>query len=102
TIISTIVETIENHIDFGMNISAAINQPRYHFQWFPDLIFLEPQALSKKVMQKLTAMGYTLRTGSPFNTTYWGQGLAILKDPQSGTLQGATDNRRPGGKSLGY
>lgn len=102
TIITTILQSIENVIDFGMDINAAVNQPRYHFQWIPDTIYLEPYTLSMDTILKLQAMGYQFHQGSPFNTDYWGQELAILKDPKTTTLYSATDNRHAGGMSLGY
>lgn len=102
TIITSIIQTIENVIDYGMDINAAINEPRFHFQWMPTDISLEPYALSADTLQKLTAMGYKFHSGSIFNTVYWGQELGILKDPNSKTLYSATDNRHAGGSSLGY
>ncbi len=102
TIITTIVEGLENAIDFGMDINAAINQPRYHFQWIPDTIYLEPYTLSADTLLILQKMGYQVHWGSVFNTDYWGQALVIMRDPQTGTLYGATDNRHAGGMSLGY
>ncbi|MBS0351777.1 MAG: gamma-glutamyltransferase, partial [Proteobacteria bacterium] len=102
TIITTIVEAIENVVDYGMDINAAINQPRFHFQWIPDVVYLEPFALSPDTISILQKMGYQTHNGSPFNTDYWGQAMAIVKDPQTGALYGATDNRHAGGVSLGY
>lgn len=102
TIITTILQSIENVIDFGMDINTAVNEPRYHFQWIPDFIYLEPYTLSMDTILKLQAMGYQFHQGSPFNTDYWGQELAILKDSKTNTLYGATDNRHAGGMSVGY
>lgn len=102
TILTSILEAIENVIDYGMDINAAINQPRFHFQWFPTDVFLEPYALSQDTIKILIDMGYSIHWGSPFNTTYWGQEMAILKDPKTNALYSATDNRRAGGSSLGY
>ena len=102
TIITSILESIENVIDYGMNIGAAVNEPRYHFQWLPDVIYLEPYALSQDTLSKLQSMGYSYQWGSPFKTDYWGQELAILKDLNTGVLFSATDNRHAGGMSVGY
>ncbi len=102
TIITSILESIENVIDYGMNISAAVNEPRYHFQWLPNIIYLEPYALSHDTLSNLQSMGYSYQWGSPFKTDYWGQELGILKDLKTGTLYSATDNRHAGGMSVGY
>ena len=68
TIITSILESIENVIDYGMNISAAVNEPRYHFQWLPNIIYLEPYALSQDTLLNLQSMGYSYQWGSPFKT----------------------------------
>ncbi len=103
TIITTIVESIENVFDYGMDINAAINEPRYHFQWFPDLIYLEPYTLSADTLQKLKTFGYQFKQGSLFNTSHWGQELIIQKDPETSIIYGATDNRYGNSSiTLGY
>ncbi|MGO7580509.1 gamma-glutamyltransferase, partial [Rhizobium ruizarguesonis] len=45
-IITITLEAILNVVDFGMDISQAVNAPRLHHQWQPDKVFLEPYALS--------------------------------------------------------
>lgn len=45
-IITITLEAILNVVDFGMDISQAVNAPRVHHQWQPDKVFLEPYALS--------------------------------------------------------
>ena len=41
-IITSVMETILNVLDFGMNIQDAVNAPRFHHQWKPDTLLLEP------------------------------------------------------------
>jgi gamma-glutamyltranspeptidase/glutathione hydrolase len=41
-IITSVMETILNVLDFGMNIQDAVNAPRFHHQWRPDTLQLEP------------------------------------------------------------
>lgn len=97
TIITTIVQIIENVIDWNMDINAAVNAPRYHMQWLPDRVYTEPFAFSHDTEEKLQKMGYTLQLGSPFHTKFWGEANAILIDPNTNLLSGAFDNREPTG-----
>lgn len=102
TIITSIVEAIEHVIDDGMNINAAINSPRYHMQWLPDITYLEPFCFSKDTLKILKTMGYRFHQGSVYGSKYWGQMAAIQKDPKTKINYGANDNRRPAGLALGY
>jgi len=96
-IITITLETILNVIDHGMDIQAAVDAPRIHNQWLPDLVYLEPGALSDDTRQKLADMGYRFKTQHP-----WGADEAILVSPTTGELEGANDDRRPSGEALGY
>lgn len=102
TIVTSIVQTIENVLVYDMDINTAVNMPRYHMQWLPDKIFYERYALSPDTLKKLQAMGYSLQEGAVYGPPTWGQVAAIYRDPTSGLLTGATDNRRPGGAVMGY
>jgi gamma-glutamyltranspeptidase/glutathione hydrolase len=97
TIITTVMQVICNVIDFEMNIQQAIDAPRIHHQWSPDLTYFERRGLSKDTIEKLEAMGHTLseRRGS--------SGLAegIIIDAERGLLYGATDPRGYG-LAIGY
>src|SRR6185295_17904291 len=46
TIINTVLLTILNVVDFGMNVQEAIDAPRFHHQWLPDRILHERFGLS--------------------------------------------------------
>lgn len=102
TIPTSLVEVIENVVDYNMSLQAAVNAPRYHFQWLPDKVFMEPGAISAKTQKYLQRMGYTLQDGSPFNTDSWGAVTAILVNPKTDELTGMMDKRRPGGLAIGY
>jgi gamma-glutamyltranspeptidase/glutathione hydrolase len=96
-IISATLQTILNKLDFGMNIQAAVQAGRVHQQWLPDVVYVEPDALSKPVTSGLTKMGYKLVTNQP-----WGAVEAIYVNPQSKELSGGSDPRRPAGLAIGY
>ncbi len=75
-IITITLEAILNVVDFGMDISQAVNAPRIHHQWQPDTVYLEPYALSPDTEKALAAMGYKFDGGN--NTPVWGQAAGIL------------------------
>lgn len=95
TIITTVLQTIIDVIDYGMNVQQAVDAPRFHHQWLPDVVTLEPGYLVPADQVKLEAMGYTFR---PIRSI--GADEAILA--RDGVLQGANDRRRPAGLAEGY
>jgi gamma-glutamyltranspeptidase/glutathione hydrolase len=96
-IITIVLATLQNVIDYGMNVQDAVNAPRVHMQWLPDVVEYEPGALSAQTMQQLQAMGYTLK-----EIPSWGSAQAIVIDPKTGMRLGGTDRRRPEGLAAGY
>ena len=58
TIITTIAQIAVNIIDFGMNIQDAVDSPRFHHQWLPDVIFYESNGFSNETLEKLYKTGY--------------------------------------------
>jgi gamma-glutamyltranspeptidase/glutathione hydrolase len=97
TIISTTMESIVNVIDFGMNVQQAIDAPRMHHQWYPDVVYVEPGLLTPQTRQSLESMGYTFKMRKAI-----GDDEAILIDPRSGLREGASDPRTPAGLAAGY
>ncbi|SOD17986.1 gamma-glutamyltranspeptidase / glutathione hydrolase [Pedobacter xixiisoli] len=59
TIITSVFQTIVNVIDFGMDMQQAVNAKKFHHQWLPDRVDIEPNALNPEAQQKLEAKGYT-------------------------------------------
>ena len=57
TIISQVVLVIINMVDFGMDIEAALTQPRFHQQWQPDELRVE-SGISETVLQELEKRGH--------------------------------------------
>jgi len=94
-IISAVLLSVINWMRLGMPAQAAINAPRFHHQWMPDKIFLEP-GISPELEEKLKAMGYTTaRRG------HIGLVNAIGIDPLTGERLGAADPR-DNGAAVGY
>lgn len=61
TIINTVLQTIQNVVDFEMSIQRAVSAPRFHHQWMPDEIRWEPFGLPADVKAALTAKGHIIR-----------------------------------------
>jgi gamma-glutamyltranspeptidase/glutathione hydrolase len=96
TIISTTLESFLNVVDFGMNVQQAVNAPRVHEQWYPDVVFVEPGLISPSVARRLQAMGYRFKV-----VKSWGADEAIVVNPRTHLLEGANDRRRPAGLAAG-
>jgi len=97
TIISTTMESIVNVIDYGMNVQQAIDAPRMHHQWYPDVVYVEPGLVTPQTRKTLESMGYTFKLRHSI-----GADEAIMVDPETGLLEGANDPRRPAGLAAGY
>jgi gamma-glutamyltranspeptidase / glutathione hydrolase len=96
TIINTVVQTVLNVIDYGMNAQEAVDAPRLHHQWLPDRTDYEQAGLSPDTAKLLREMGHTLRP-----VTSQGVAEVIVVDPRDGTLQGGSDRRAADGGAVG-
>jgi gamma-glutamyltranspeptidase / glutathione hydrolase len=108
TIINTVLLVITNVIDHGLTVTQAVDAPRFHHQWQPDVIGYEPFFTSPDSMALLRNEGYTftLRTlypNAPATTAHtWGDAETILVDPQTGLPLGANDLRSPDSAAVGW
>jgi gamma-glutamyltranspeptidase/glutathione hydrolase len=96
TIINTVLETILDVADFGMNAREAVDAPRFHHQWLPDEIEHERAGFSPDTLRTLAAKGHALH---PVRQQGVAQVIALEKD---GNLAGASDARDPDGAAAGY
>jgi gamma-glutamyltranspeptidase / glutathione hydrolase len=94
-IISTVLETITNLLDYGMGPQEAVDAPRLHHQWLPDEVAYERWALPADTIAALGGMGYKLVEQRPW-------GAVELIEIANGRLYGASDSRRPAGAAVGY
>ena len=60
TIITTVLQNFLNVTLHDMTIKEAVDAPRFHSQWMPDLIEYEKNSLSKKIIKQLEEMGHSL------------------------------------------
>jgi gamma-glutamyltranspeptidase/glutathione hydrolase len=61
TIITSVLQTILNVYEFGMNIQEAVSVSRFHHQWLPDNILLEPGLFDQNIIKKLQEKEYEIR-----------------------------------------
>jgi gamma-glutamyltranspeptidase/glutathione hydrolase len=89
TIITSVLQTILNVEEFGLTMQEAVDAPRFHNQWLPDEIRMEPNRFSEEVIQQLKDKGYTINeTRSRIIGIV--DGILILND---GQLEGGADKR---------
>ena len=89
TIITSVLQNILNVVDYNMGMQESVNQPRFHHQWLPDIIRMEPNGFDKKTKNKLDSLGYKIYEK---NSLIIGKVDAILVLP-NGTLEGGADKR---------
>jgi gamma-glutamyltranspeptidase/glutathione hydrolase len=65
TIITSVYQVILNVLDFKLSLQEAVNLPRFHSQWLPDKIFIEPTTFTPEQRNELSQMGYTLEEREP-------------------------------------
>jgi gamma-glutamyltranspeptidase / glutathione hydrolase len=96
TIINTVLETIVDVVDFGMNAQEAVDAPRFHHQWLPDKISYEKYGLSADTVAELQKRGHKLESGGA-------QGVAqvIIYNSKEDVLEGGSDRRAADGAAVG-
>ena len=93
-IITTVLQQIVNHIDFGMNPAEAAATPRFHHQWTPDELRVE-KGFSPDTLALLRQWGHKVALKASMGRT---QTIEI----RDGLLRGASDPRNPDGKTMGF
>lgn len=89
TIITSVLQTILNVYEYNLSMQVAVNAPRFHHQWLPDMITFEPNTFSTQTFDTLKAKGYLI---SEKTTPVIGKVDAILVMPDH-TLEGGADFR---------
>jgi len=90
-IISMVLLGTLNYLD-GMSAAEVVKYPHYHHQYLPDVVDYEQGALTDAELQKLKAMGHTLKlSGRP-----WGNMQVITWDFATGKVEAASDPRGEG------
>jgi gamma-glutamyltranspeptidase/glutathione hydrolase len=78
-----------------MPVCEAVDAPRMHHQWFPDMVKIEGGKQVKDLPDELRTMGHHV------TSSYQGDAHTIWIDPKTGKYHGAAD-KRIDGKAAGY
>jgi len=78
-----------------VDLAKIVSAPRYHHQWWPDLVEIEPDAFSRDWRASLQSQGHRLRTVK----RKWGNMQAVFKSKADGTARAAND---PRGADIGW
>ncbi|WP_422104159.1 gamma-glutamyltransferase [Winogradskyella sp.] len=89
TIITSVLQTILNVHEFGLTMQEAVDAPRFHNQWLPDEIRMEPHVFDIQLKEQLKTLGYII---NETKTPVIGKVDGILK-LEDGTLEGGADHR---------
>ncbi|MDF3885846.1 MAG: gamma-glutamyltransferase [Pseudomonadales bacterium] len=104
-IITAVLLTMINAIDYNMNVQEAVDMPRFHQQWLPDLTNVEEYALSPDTRKILEDMGHRFGPPQPANhlaTIIVGAPALGGKPVGNNRFYGANDPRRNTGLAAGY
>lgn len=96
-IITTVANIFLSVAEEGLNIQQAVDAPRFHHQYLPDVLYLEPE-FADATVNSLRAFGYEVKVSKG----HWSDGECIAVDPQTGELEGGQDHRHHYGKAAGY
>ena len=96
-IITTVANIFLSVSQGGLNIQQAVDAPRFHHQYLPDKLFLEP-GYPPATINALRAMGYDIS----ISRGHWSNGECIAVDPATGELEAGQDHRSHYGKAAGY
>ena len=84
-------EALMGEQNYGIDVDVArmVSASRYHHQWWPDRVEIEPDGFPAEWRAALEAKGHRVETGR----RRWGNMQAVFKSKQSGAVQSASDPR---------
>ena len=93
-IITIVFQALLNLIDYEMNLAEATHAPRLHYQWQPDIVYLE-KGFAAPILRYLEKKGYRIKSGPTIGSLQ-----SVLR--QGDITYGASDPRSAGAASLGH
>ncbi len=104
-IITAVLHTLINVIDYGMNVQEAVDAPKFHQQWLPETTNVDAFALSPDTRKILEGWGQKFSGPQPVNhlaAILVGGPALGAKPVGKNRFYGANDPRRNSGLALGY
>jgi gamma-glutamyltranspeptidase / glutathione hydrolase len=86
TITTSVFQTLIDIIEFGMSVSDAVNKPKFHHQWLPDILYVE-KGFPKPVIEQLEKMGYRVQEREAIGRT------EVIRISLSGEVEAVADWR---------
>jgi gamma-glutamyltranspeptidase/glutathione hydrolase len=97
---NVVAQTIVNIVDFRMNVQEAVDAPRLHHQWLPDLLRYERNGFSPDSLDILREWGHQVEEVDS-GTYSMGSVQAVAVRDGGRVLAGGSDRRRPDGAAIG-
>lgn len=94
TITTSVFQTLVNILEFDMSTYDAVNKPKFHHQWLPDEIFVEP-GFPQPVREQLQQMGYKITQRGSIGRT------EVIRIDAAGNIEAVADSRGDDG-AAGY
>ena len=99
TIANSVLQVITNMVDHGMDLQQAVDAPRIHHQWMPDVLNHEAGGMAPEVIAAIEKRGHRMAI---FGRGMPGAVNAVAVDPATSFRLGASDPRSMHGSAKGY
>lgn len=86
TITTSVFQSLVNVLEFDMSTYDAVNKPKFHHQWLPDVVYVE-KGFPADVRAALEKMGYKISQRNQIGRT------EMIKILPNGTIEAVADNR---------
>ena len=101
TIITSVLQMVLNVIEWDMNLAEAVNKPRIHHQWLPDVVITEP-GISIDTLNGLSTMGHNLPKDKNGGYAHTVLGRVNSVGQTADIVVGSADPRGPDSAAVGH